>query len=125
MVSEARIRASEYHFALDLPRAIADSGDTRPALQHARRGRRGASPAARPVALYRDGTLEGGGIAPLHRLPPPVADPDPPGDGAGDVPRDARDAGQPARSRGGRREPALARGAEEPRRGLRPRQAAV
>ena len=55
----------------------------------------------------------------------PLADSDAARDGARHVPRDARHAGQPARSRRRGRQPAVARGPEEPRRGLRARQAAL
>src|SRR5215471_21220799 len=94
-VSAGLIRRPGYHFQLDFPRAFADS-DTHPSSRWGYRG---------------------GCIAPLHRLPPPVADPDPAGHGPRPLPRHARDPRQPARSGGRGSESALARGAEEPRRG--------
>ena len=61
----------------------------------------------------------------FRALPSPVAGSDPPRHGARDVPRDARHPGKPPRPGGRGRQSAVARGAEEPRRPLRPRQAAL
>src|SRR6185503_15340182 len=106
MVSEIAMRAQDSILFLDFTRVFADS-----------------------YLLTRHmvwaGTAPGGCVAQLHRLSPPLAGSDAPRDGARHLPGDARHAGQPARSSRGGGEPAVARRPEEPRRGLRARQAAL